>query len=330
VFRLYGLWMALLLLLPLGALLNFTPCVLPMIPINLAIIGASGDGGRCQGLLRGACYGLGMALAYGGLGVAVVLGGGQFGSINSSPWFNWAVALIFLGLALSMLGVFDLDFTRWRRGTQAKGALSAFVMGGVTALLAGACVAPVLLWVLLLALERYSAGDGLALAMPFALGLGMGLPWALLGGGLGRLPRPGKWMLRVRQAFGCLILLFAGYYVLLGARLWEKEPAGQVPDGWHDSLDSLPSAGASLVFVEVTGEACKACALMERSTLRSPAVVDRMAHWHKLRLMLSQNGEVMAPAGGTGQETPPKKTKKTSKLEIMGVPTYILYKKIAP
>ena len=68
-----------------GFLLNFTPCVLPMIPINLAIIGAGTRArSRTEGFRNGAIYGLGMALAYGTLGLVVVLTGSKFGTLNSS------------------------------------------------------------------------------------------------------------------------------------------------------------------------------------------------------------------------------------------------------
>src|SRR5207245_6728058 len=87
---------AILLLVFLGGLaLNLTPCVLPMIPINLAIIGAGTQAGagqgfpsRSRGFLLGAAYGSGMALVYGILGLVVILTAGTFGTINASPWFN--------------------------------------------------------------------------------------------------------------------------------------------------------------------------------------------------------------------------------------------------
>ena len=81
---------AILLIVLLGGLaLNLTPCVLPMIPINLAIIGAGANAGtRRRGFLLGSTYGAAMALVYGVLGLVVVLTAGTFGSLNASPWFN--------------------------------------------------------------------------------------------------------------------------------------------------------------------------------------------------------------------------------------------------
>ena len=80
-----------------GLALNLTPCVLPMIPINLAIIGAGAQAGsRRRGFLLGSAYGAAMALVYGVLGLVVILTAGTFGTINASPWFNVAIAAVFV------------------------------------------------------------------------------------------------------------------------------------------------------------------------------------------------------------------------------------------
>ena len=85
-------------------------------------------------------------------------------------------------------------------------------MGAVAALLAGACVAPVVIQVVLFSSNLYATGTTLALALPFCLGLGMALPWPFVGAGLASLPKPGVWMVRVKQAFGVFILATAVYY----------------------------------------------------------------------------------------------------------------------
>ena len=83
-----------------GLALNLTPCVLPMIPINLAIIGAGTQAGsRGRGFMLGGVYGAAMALVYGGLGLIVILTAGSFGTINASPWFNLGIAVVFVALA---------------------------------------------------------------------------------------------------------------------------------------------------------------------------------------------------------------------------------------
>ncbi|MEI7947924.1 MAG: cytochrome c biogenesis protein CcdA, partial [bacterium] len=171
-FKKYGMWLTVLLVLVGGALLNLTPCVLPMIPINLAIIGAS-DGRRGRGFMLGCAYGLGMTIAYGGSGWIILKSGIFFGALQSSPWFSLAVALIFGLLSLALFDLFAIDLTRYSgtSGSQRKGLITAFAAGALSALLAGACVAPVVLAVLLLAGTLTAEGMPGAQLLPFVLGL---------------------------------------------------------------------------------------------------------------------------------------------------------------
>ncbi len=278
----YGLWLVGLLLIPFGLLLNLTPCVLPMIPVNLAILGAGkGSKSRGVGLLLGLWYALGMCLSYGLLGLIVVLVGGQFGSVNSSWLFNVIVGVVFLVLGLSMFGFFELDLARfrgggmWRKGTY----VGAFAMGCLTAVLAGSCVAPVLIWVLLLSAEIYSSGGVIGLLFPFLLGLGMALPWPFLGCGIGMLPKPGGWMVRLRQAFGVIILLVAGYYFYVGYQLFGD--GGQVAsdDGWRTDVKMAFAEAREEnkpILLDFWGISCKNCVAMDSTTLANPKVRERL------------------------------------------------------
>ncbi|MEZ5285063.1 MAG: cytochrome c biogenesis protein CcdA [Vicinamibacterales bacterium] len=127
--------LAILLLVLIGGLaLNLTPCVLPMIPINLAIIGAGAQASsRQRGFLLGLTYGGAMAFVYGVLGLIVVLTASTFGTINASPWFNLAIALLFVALSLAMFDVFEIDFSRFSNNMGTGGGrgtfLLAFTMG---------------------------------------------------------------------------------------------------------------------------------------------------------------------------------------------------------
>src|SRR4029077_20275605 len=102
--------------------------------------------------------------------------------------------------------------------------LVATAMGAIAALLAGACVAPVVVQVVLFSSNLYASGASAALALPFVLGLGMALPWPIAGAGIAALPKPGPWMVRIKQLLGVLILATAIYYgyeaYLLFANRW--------------------------------------------------------------------------------------------------------------
>ena len=251
---------AILVLILLGGLaLNLTPCVLPMIPINLAIIGAGAQAGsRRRGFLLGSTYGAAMAVVYGVLGLIVILTAGTFGTINASPWFNAGIAVLFVVLGLAMFDVVNIDFSRFSsgmRGPDQRGTFAvAFTMGAVAALLAGACVAPVVIQVVLFSSSLYASGTSLALALPFVLGLGMAIPWPIAGAGLAALPKPGMWMVRVKQAFGVLILGTAAYYgyslrlfaePARGRRRGEQQRPGKARRGLDQLARRRPRSGGA-------------------------------------------------------------------------------------
>ena len=292
-----------------GLALNLTPCVLPMIPINLAIIGAGARAGsRVRGFLLGSAYGLAMALVYGVLGLIVILTTGTFGTINASPWFNLGIALLFVVLTLAMFDVITIDFSRFQNrlagDSSGSGSFAvAFGMGGVAALLAGACVAPVVIQVIVFSSNLYATGTGIALALPFILGLGMAIPWPIAGAGLTFMPKPGPWMVRVKQAIGVFILGTAVYYGSLAYGLFSQrwvDPelvAGSVQElideGWYPSLDQgLAAAEAEdkLVLVDVWATWCKNCLVMDSTTLKDPAVDAALADYVKIKFQAEDPG----------------------------------------
>ena len=310
-----------------GLALNLTPCVLPMIPINLAIIGAGSQAGsRARGFALGSAYGLAMALVYGVLGLVVILTAGTFGTINASPWFNLGIALLFVVLALAMFDVVTIDFSSLQARFAGSGAgkgsfLLAFGMGGVAALLAGACVAPVVIQVIVFSSNLYATGTAVALALPFILGIGMALPWPIAGAGLTFMPKPGPWMVRVKQAFGVFILGTAVYYGSLAYGLFSQrwvDPdlvAGSVQElideGWYPSLSQgLAAAEAEdkLVLVDMWATWCKNCLVMDSTTLRDAAVEAALDDYIKIKFQAEDPGvspafDVMERFGAIGLPT---------------------------
>jgi len=323
--------LAILLLVFLGGLaLNLTPCVLPMIPINLAIIGAGvRAGSRRRGFWLGAAYGAAMAVVYGILGLVVILTAGTFGTINSSPWFNAAIAILFVILALAMFDVFIIDFSKYSAGinlgTPGSGNMFvAFGMGAVAALLAGACVAPVVIQVVLFASNLYAAGTTAALALPFLLGVGMAIPWPIAGAGMSALPKPGAWMVRVKQAFGVFILGTAVYYgyeaYALAANRWvdASEVASSVEEklkaGWHSSLsEGLDTAAreGKPVLIDLWATWCKNCLTMDKTTLADAQVTDALSSYVKIKFQAENPDE------------PPAKLV-MQKFGAVGLPTYVI------
>jgi thiol:disulfide interchange protein DsbD len=307
----YGVVLGILVLMGFGFLLNLTPCVLPMIPVNIAIIGAGVQAGsRSRGLLMGGIYGLGMALTYGALGLIVVLTGSQFGTLNASPWFNGTIAIIFLVLSLAMFGVYELDLSRFQKSGipgQAPSrapAVTAFVMGSVAALLAGACVAPVLISVLVMATNIYQGGNPAGLLLPFVLGLGMALPWPIVGAGFAILPKPGNWMVRVRAAFGVIILAAALFYGFQAVKLVRGTVVDD--DGWwmhdYDEAVALAQASGQPLFVDFWATWCKSCLKMNKTTFKEPDVKARLEPYVRVKVRVDgPDDEALLDAlGGEG------------------------------
>lgn len=309
----HGFWLLIGVVFLFGIALNLTPCVLPMMPINLAIIGAGAAGSsRWKGALRGGSYGLGIALAYGVLALIPVLTGTAFGTLQATWWFNGAIAVVFVFLALALFDVFMIDFTRFAGTSSGKqGTIAAFVAGAVSAILAGACVAPILIAVLLLTTDYVAAGAYWALCLPFVLGLGMAAPWPIAGAGLTFLPKPGAWMVWVKKIFAIIVLLFAAYYGWTAVKT-------VLP---HEGLDgaNLPEIEAAIekaqasgkpVLLDFWGPACKACDQMESSTFTDPVVLEELARFDVLKIRMDLADKAIRPT----QE----------RFGIQGLPTFVV------
>jgi cytochrome c biogenesis protein CcdA/thiol-disulfide isomerase/thioredoxin len=325
--------LAILLLVLIGGLaLNLTPCVLPMIPINLAIIGAGVQAGsRTRGFLLGGAYGAAMAFVYGVLGLIVILTASTFGTINASPWFNLSIALLFVVLALAMFDVIVIDFSRFsnrfRVSESGRGSfLVAFGMGAVAALLAGACVAPVVIQVVLFSSNLYATGTPAALALPFLLGVGMAIPWPVAGAGIAALPKPGAWMVRIKQVFGVIILATAAYYGYEAYGLFSSRwvDAGEVSAsveaklkaGWHASLAeglAIAEREQKPVLIDMWATWCKNCLVMDRTTLENASVTSALAGYVKVKFQAEDPDN-------------PKVAAVMQRLEAKGLPTYVILK----
>ncbi len=209
-----------------GLLLAFTPCVLPMIPILSSIIVGQGGGdariSRWRGFGLALAYSLGMALVYTAFGVAAGLLGHGLAAALQNPWVLSLFAALLVLLSLSMFGFYELQMpnaiqSRLSRSSSSLPGghvLAVFVMGGISALIVGPCVAAPLAGALLYISQTGNAViGGVAL---FSLAAGMSLPLLAVGvGASALLPRAGRWMDAVKSFFGVLLLATA-LYMLAG------------------------------------------------------------------------------------------------------------------
>ncbi len=216
-------WLTLGLFFIAGLGLAFTPCIFPMIPILSAlIVGQEAKRGaqKSRAFALSLAYVLGMALTYTIAGVLAAITGAYLQAVFQNPWILGAFALIFVLLALSMFGFYELQMPsgmQTRLSGMGKGGhlFSSFVMGALSALIVGPCVAAPLAGALLFISQTGNVFlGGLSL---FVLSLGMGVPLLIIGTSAGRLlPRAGAWMDAVKAIFGVLML---GVAIWLMARV---------------------------------------------------------------------------------------------------------------
>lgn len=204
-----------------GLLLAFTPCVFPMIPILSGIIVGQGQHPtRLHAFNLSLAYTLGMAITYTLAGIAAALSGQLLSTALQNPWVLGLGAVLFVLLALSMFGLYELRLPSGLESRVAslsnrfKGGRFAgvFVMGALSALIVSPCVAAPLAGALLYIGQTHDVVlGGVAL---FALAIGMGVPLLLLGASAGALlPRAGAWMNAVRNVFGVVMLGMAVWLV---------------------------------------------------------------------------------------------------------------------
>ena len=197
-----------------GILLTFTPCVLPMVPIVSSIIAGQGKYvTKTKAVMLSVSYVLGTTVTYAVMGALAGATGEHLQSYFQNVWVISMMSLVFVLMAFSMFGFFSIQlpsFIQSRLNEESQGIKGGnlgmvFVLGLISALILGACVSPVLISFLSVAISTSDATLG-ALTM-FFLALGMGVPLILLGFGAGYLiPKAGMWMDKVKYFFGVLLL----------------------------------------------------------------------------------------------------------------------------
>jgi thiol:disulfide interchange protein DsbD len=247
-----GFWTVLAFFFVAGLGLSLTPCVFPMIPILSGIIVGHGHHvSRGRSFALSVAYVLGMAVTYALAGVAAGFTGTLLSSALQSPWVLGSFALVFVALSFSMFGFYELQLPIALQSKLSEEAghlrggrgIGVFVMGALSALIVGPCVAAPLAGALLYIGQTHDALLGGAAL--FVMGVGMGAPLLAVGLSAGTLlPRSGPWMEAVKKAFGV---------ILLGTAVWLISPLIPVtvqmlawallliiPAIYMHALDSLP------------------------------------------------------------------------------------------
>lgn len=222
--------LALLGVLLIGLALNLTPCVYPMLSVTVSLFGTAAGGGLGRSFGRALVYVMGMVLMYATLGTIAAYTGGLFGGWLQSAWVLGGIGAVLLLMAAGMLGAYQMRLPepvarRLERTRSVSGLLGLFLAGLVVGLFAAPCIGPPIVGLLTFVGAR---GDPVfALSIFSTLGLGLGLPYLVLGtfsGLLDRLPRSGAWMVWVERVFGVVMvgaaLFFLGLAVVPAQALY--------------------------------------------------------------------------------------------------------------
>lgn len=213
-----------------GVLASLTPCVYPMIPIVVTYMGgaetaaaaqAGQEGRRRRVVLRALAYIVGLSVVYTGLGLTAILLAKPFGSLTQTFWGYAVVGLVLVIFGLSLLGLYEIRvpaFIMNRMGTGPReGYLGAVLMGATSAIVAAPCAAPIVFPLAAIVSREGRVVFGTVAMFFFSLGLGaLFLLLGIFSGMAASMPRPGGWMVRLKQAVGLLMVLIAVYFFYQG------------------------------------------------------------------------------------------------------------------
>ena len=303
-----------------GLLLSLTPCVLPMIPILSSIIVGSQSkqaqnnktsSSKLHAFGLSVAYVLGMALSYTLAGVAAGLSGNLLSQSLQSPLVLGLTALLFVVLAFSMFGFYELKLPNAFESklliasNKLKGGefLGVFIMGVLSALIVSPCVAAPLAGALIYIGQTHNVllgGAGL-----FALAIGMGVPLLLIGASAGSLlPKAGGWMTAVRNLFGVLMLAMAAYIAwpvlpaslttpvnhLLGFSTKHTLPFTRVKSITDLDL-AIKNANGKTVMLDFYADWCTSCKEMEKLTFSDVKVKAALANTVLLQADVTENND---------------------------------------
>lgn len=311
-----NLWLVIAGFFAAGLLLSFTPCVLPMIPILSSIIVGSqskqAQPSKLYAFGLSVAYVFGMALSYTLAGIAAGLSGSLLSQSLQSPLILGLTALLFVALAFSMFGFYELKLPSalekklLNASNKLKGGefLGVFIMGVLSALIVSPCVAAPLAGALIYIGQTHNVllgGVGL-----FALAIGMGVPLLLIGASAGSLlPKAGGWMTTVRNLFGVLMLAMAAYIVwpvlphnitqpvnkLLGLSTTEVNLPFTRVKSLAELDAAIKAANGKTVMLDFYADWCTSCKEMEKLTFSDEKVRIALKDMVLLQADVTQNSE---------------------------------------
>ncbi|HEX4458948.1 MAG TPA: cytochrome c biogenesis protein CcdA, partial [Polyangia bacterium] len=236
-----------------GFLTSLTPCVYPLIPITVSLFGARGDDvPRRRAMALASLYVGGIGVMYAALGVGSALAGKAFGTFMANPWVMVPIAGLFVVMAVSMFGAFELslpsEMQQKLTTIGGKGFFGAFAMGLVGGIIAAPCTGPVLASILAFVATTKSVLLGGSLLVTYALGMGV-LFFAIAAFAVA-LPKSGAWMEAVKSVFGIVMLVGALYF--LRNVIAPLRAIGRPSTTWLFGSVAVAAAGVALGAVHLS------------------------------------------------------------------------------
>lgn len=288
---------ALILIFLFGLLTSLTPCVYPLIPITMAVLGTNKERSKLQSFSISLSYVLGIGLTYASLGVIAAQTGQLFGSLISHPAVIIFMSAIFFAMGLSLLGLFEMQAPAFIRNRYANsqggnGFVGAFASGLLAGVIASPCVGPVLVGVLAYIARSQNSSLGFLLLFTFAMGFG--ILFIILGTFsqmANKMPRSGAWMNTIKTVLALILFAMSFYYAW--PLLKKSVPiANQVEQSDHKvtwqpfspELVDKAKADGRPVIIDFYADWCAACVEMDKFTFTKDPVIERSRNFIMLKV----------------------------------------------
>lgn len=290
-----------------GILTSFTPCIFPMIPITISVLGYDAEkNSRRENFFRTLLYVLGIAMTYSSLGVVAALTGQLFGSLLSNTYILVGLSILFFTMALGMLGLFELQVpaairNRFGVGRTEQNYMNLFIMGLIAGVVASPCVGPVLVSILSYVSTTRDVFLGFILLFSYALGLGLlFMLIGLFGQLVSYLPRSGKWMNKIKYVLGVMMIAMSLYYLNLAfpeiKTTLFKTQKQEAQGNWIPySEDKVKEAKAlnKPVMIDFRADWCAACIELEKHTFSRPEFISLSEGFVLLKLDATEESDAI-------------------------------------